>query len=121
AARGLLAVAWVVVRARGAVRLVVVLAARGGVARILGAGISVVAVDGVADAGTAVAALVERALIGVLALGVHGARVSAGGDQKNEGEDERGPQELFHVVSPADSPNGAVSHNILRIDIPAPS
>ena len=89
AVAGLLAVADVAVRARGAVRLVDVLAAGSRVARVLGAGVAVVAVDGVADAGAAVAALVERALTGILALVVGGARVSAGGEEENEGEDER--------------------------------
>src|SRR5262249_28963440 len=88
-AAGLLAVADVAVRARGAVRLVDVLAAGVGIARVLGAGVAVVAVDGVADAGAAVAALVDGAETRVGALVVAGAGLPAGREHEDEGEDER--------------------------------
>src|SRR5262249_22552499 len=97
-AAGLLAVADVAVRARGAVRLVDVLAAGVGIARVLGAGVAVVAVDGVADAGAAVAALVDGAETRVGALVVAGAGLPAGREHEDEGEDERRPEELSHVV-----------------------
>src|SRR4029453_18829192 len=68
---GFLAVADVAVRARGAGRLILVLAA------------------GIADARAAVAALVDGAETRVRAVVVAGTGVSAGGEQQNEGEDER--------------------------------